>query len=193
MSDNVSCKHCAARFEGDGAEKAYKAHLDGFHPSGAPVERLVTTPAAVAAVGKDFGPAVQGIATDLGDIKTTVDDHEERLKALEEGRRSDVDLQVLADQVAPRLGQPAPAPVVETPAVPERIPYADLQVRAKELDIPAVGTYEALQAAIAAEDLRLANAALAARSGEGNQGGDGSPASDPAASVTGEAGTPPAK
>lgn len=191
--DTVVCKHCPARFEGEGAKEAYKAHLDGFHPSGAPVERLVSTPAQAAAIGRDFGPAVHGIASDLSDLKGAVDDHEERLKALEEGRRSDVDLEVLAEQVAPRLGQPAAPAIAMESAPPERTPYIDLQARAKELDIPAVGTYEALQAAIAAEDLRLAEAALAARSGEGNQGGDGSPVDDPDATGSGEAGTPPAK
>lgn len=197
MTDNLSCKYCPARFQGEDAEQAYQAHLAGFHPAGAPVERVVATPAAVAAVGKDFGPAVSGIATDLGDVKTTLGDHEERLKALEDGRRSDVDLQVLADQVAPRLGQSAAAAEAAItmqsaePPAPERTPYADLQVRAKELEIPAVGTYEALDAAIKAEELRVAEEALAVRTG--NEGGDGSPASDPDASATGEAGTPPAK
>lgn len=155
------CKHCPARFDGEGSESQLKAHNEGFHPAGAPVARLLDTPAAVAAVGQDFGPAVLDIASDLGAVKGLLEDLQERVKALEEGQRS-----------------------AETPTEPERAPYADLQARAKELDIPATGTYEALQAAIAAEDLRLAG---------GTQGGDASPVDDPAALATGEAGTPPEK
>lgn len=193
MSDTTNCQHCAARFEGDGAAEAYKAHLAGFHPAGAPVERVVQAPADIRAIGKDFGPAVQGIASDVAAAKAAIDDHEERLKALESGRRSDVDLAVLADQVAPRLGQATLREVTsQEPAADEGPTYRDLQAQAKTLGIPATGNREELAVAIAAEELRLAEEAAASRSGEGDQGGDSSPAGDPGASATGEAGTPPA-
>ena len=182
MSDDTyTCKHCPARFEGEDGAKQLKAHVESFHPAGAPVERLLNSPAAIAAVGKDFGPAVAGVAEGLGDANAAIADLQERVKALEEGKRSDTDLEVLAEQVAPRLGAAvvaAPAPL-EATSEPERAPYADLQARAKELDIPATGKYEELQIAIADEERRLAEAALAARSGEGTQGGDSTPASEP--------------
>jgi hypothetical protein len=72
-----------------------------------------------------------------------------------------------------------------------------LKARAKELGLPAVGKVADLEAAIAAEETRLAEeaaaaAATASSSGEGGQEGDVTPADDPDASATGEAGTPPA-
>lgn len=193
MSDTTNCQHCAARFDGDDADKTYKAHLAGFHPAGAPVDRVVQTPADIRAVGKDFGPAVQGIASDVADVRAALNDHEERLKALESGRRSETDLAVLADQVAPRLGQTTLREVTsQEPTADEGPSYRDLQAQAKALGIPATGNREELAVAIAAEELRLAEEAAASRSGEGSQGGDSSPAADPAVSATGEAGTPPA-
>lgn len=183
MSDDTyTCKHCTARFEGEAGKAELKAHNEGFHPAGAPVARLLDTPAAVAAVGKDHGPAVQGIASELADAKAELSDLQERVKALEEGTRSGTDLDALTEQLAPRLGQALAAPAVvpqATSAEPERIPYADLQARARALEIPATGKYEELQIAIADEERRLAEAALAARSGEGTQGGDSTPAGDP--------------
>lgn len=193
MSDTTNCQHCAARFEGDDAAKAYKAHLAGFHPAGAPVERVVQTPADIRAVGKDFGPAISDISSWLGDHRTAIEDLQERVQALESGRRSDTDLAVLADQVAPRLGQTTLREITsQEPAADEGPSYRDLQAQAKVLGIPATGNREELAVAIAAEELRLAEEAAASRSGEGSQGGDSSPAGDPDASATGEAGTPPA-
>lgn len=190
MSKN--CKYCPARFEGEADSEALAKHVEGFHPAGAPVPVAITAPVGTATIlGKDYGPAVSGVAASLADVKATVQDHEERLKAIEDGRRSSVDLTVLADQLAPRLGQPTPTAVPE-PAADEGPRYRDLQARAKELGIPATGNREELGVAIAAEDLRLAEEARASRSGEGTQGGDGSPVDDPAALATGEAGTPPA-
>ena len=72
--------------------------------------------------------------------------------------------------------------------------YADVQARAKELGIPAVGKKrEFLEAAIAASETRLADAAPTAHSGESTQGGDTAPADDSGATAPDEAGTPPVK
>lgn len=73
---------------------------------------------------------------------------------------------------------------------------AELRARADELglSLPQRATNDQLAAAIAAEESRLADEAAegqASDSGEGDQGGDGTPVDDPDATATGEAGTPP--
>lgn len=163
MSNDKRCKSCGASFAGDTAEEALAAHLDSFHPAGAPVERVVQTPADVKAIGKDFGPAVSGLAGKIGDVSLAVDDHEERLTALEQGTRSGTDLDALAEQVAAKLRASAAtiplanAPAsIESPSEPEGPTYSDLQARAKELGISGAGKREELAAAIAAEESRLA-------------------------------------
>lgn len=162
MSDDKRCKSCGASFAGDTAEEALAAHLESFHPAGAPVERVVQTPTDVKAIGKDFGPAVSGLAGKIGDVSLAVDDHEERLKALEQDRRSGTDLDVLAEQVAGKLRASAATPAATAPASieaasePEGPTYADLQARAKELGISGAGKREELAAAIAAEESSLA-------------------------------------
>jgi hypothetical protein len=75
--------------------------------------------------------------------------------------------------------------------------HRELKARAKELGLAATGKVADLEARITAEEQRLAEeaaatAAAASSSGEGNQGGGQTPADDPDASATGEAGTPPA-
>lgn len=193
MSDTyATCSHCPARFTGEDASRQLSDHTASFHPAGAPVERVIATAADARAVGKDFGPAVQGVAQGLSDVQAVLADHEERLKAIEEGRRSSTDLEVLAGQLTPRLGLGVvPSPTPAEPAAEDGPTYKDLQARAKELDIPATGKFEELQTAIADEEQRLADAAAAASSGEGDQGGDAPPAGDPGATAPGEAGTPP--
>jgi hypothetical protein len=77
-----------------------------------------------------------------------------------------------------------------TPSAPTK---AELRARATELalDVPTRATNAEIAAAIDAEESRLADAAAAASSGERNEGGSGTPASDPGASASGEAGQPP--
>ena len=166
--DTARCTACSAAFEGEGADDALAAHTEAFHPAGAPVERAIVTQADAKAVGKDFGPAVSGLAGKIGDQAAEIADLQERVKALEEGRRSATDLDVLAEQVAARIRTTAAVPVEVTPATPEATEpteptFRDLQARAKDLGIPASGTKEELQVAIAAEELRVAEEAAAAR------------------------------
>jgi len=154
--DTYACKHCPAQLE---SREALKAHNDGFHPAGAatPIARLVP-PGTTIAEGKDLGPAVIGLASEIGDVKDDVADHEERLKALEDGTRSSVDLEVLADQLVDRIQARVTASPVTAPepaaAPSDETSYADLQARAKELGIPAVGTRESLADAITAEEAK---------------------------------------
>lgn len=182
MSDSKTCSSCPARFGGEAAAKALSDHVESFHPAGAPVKRIVQTPADVRAVGRDFGPGISAIASDLADVKAALSEQGERLKALEDGRRSSTELDVLADQLTPRLGLgvvPPATPSEPTADASTGPTYRDLQARARELGLPATGKLEELQIAIAEEEKRLAEAALAARSGESDQGGDASPAGDP--------------
>lgn len=69
---------------------------------------------------------------------------------------------------------------------------SELVARAKALGIPATGTSAALlEAIIAAEDELAAEAEAEATAADATQGGSDSPADDPDASATGEAGAPP--
>lgn len=87
-------------------------------------------------------------------------------------------------------GAPAPEAAQATPALGKG---GDKEARAAIADLGALVNSLADQVASLDERLRLAEEAVAARSGEGDQGGDASPAGDPDASATGEAGTPPEK
>jgi hypothetical protein len=69
--------------------------------------------------------------------------------------------------------------------------YRALKARAKEIGLPATGSSADLEAAIAAEEKRLADeAADASSSGERTEGGQ-EPGEDPGAVAPGEPGTPP--
>lgn len=164
MTDSdKTCDKCGARFEGEDAAKDLKEHRSAFHPAGAPapVARLVP-PGTTIAEGKDFGPAVSGLASEVGDVKADVADLGERVKALEDGTRSDVDLDRLADhlveRVQARVTAPAPAETAETSSTEEELSYRDLQARAKELEIPATGTRDELEAAIADAEAKQSGA-----------------------------------
>lgn len=69
---------------------------------------------------------------------------------------------------------------------------SELIAQAKALGIPANGTNAALlEAIVAAEDQLAAEAEAEAAAADATQGGSDSPADDPDASATGEAGAPP--
>lgn len=162
MSKN--CKLCPARFDGEGQSEALGQHVESFHPEGAPTPVALREPATGITLGHDLAPAVNEIASGLGDVKVGLGDLAERVKALEDGTRSSVDLEVLAEQLAPYLERrfaapaaPAEAPA-STPPADEGASYADLQARAKELGIPAIGTRDALADAIAAEEAKTGSA-----------------------------------
>lgn len=167
-----NCTKCGAVLEDD---EKLAAHKDSFHPAGAPTPALLRE--RQAAAGAATGPSaseleryagnledrIGSVTEAVGDVKADVADHGERLKALEEGTRSDVDLDALVEQLVPRLQ--ARVTVTEgttesaststsTPAEPEPPTYADLQAKAKELGIPATGSREDLEKSIAAEEAK---------------------------------------
>jgi hypothetical protein len=171
MADKI-CTKCGASFgDGDDAKKKLEQHIDSFHPAGAPTPALLRDrqAAADAATGPtaedleryagNLEDRLGSLSTALGDVKADVSDHGERLKALEEGTRSSVDLDVLVEQLLPRLqATSAATPPTEpggTPtAEPEPPTYAELQAKAKELGIPATGSREDLEKSIAAEEAK---------------------------------------
>jgi hypothetical protein len=114
-----------------------------------------------------------------------------------------VPFEVDADTAAILLGDPHVQPFADPDDVsarndapdPPAVPTAaELRARAAELGltVKARDTKDELSTAIAAEEARLADEALASSSGEGDQEGDAQPADDPGADASGEAGAPPA-
>lgn len=104
--------------------------------------------------------------------------------AVEVDDQGDVELEAPVDEVSARK-DPIEDPATTRPALVEMAATLGIEVASRD-------TKKDITAAILAERQRLADAATdAAGSGEGNPGGEGTPADDPDASATGEAGSPP--